>query len=81
MLFRSTHTCYMGEYGGGLRREGTFMEFVKSKLDEINAVHSLGAVPITDFTRTTDYIACYDSVVAFEKRKQGARQAFVTRSM
>ncbi len=80
-IVEDTHTCYMGEYGGGLRRDGSFMEFVKGKLDEINAVHTLGAVPVSTFTRSTDSVTCYDSVVAFERRPQGCRQAFVTKGM
>ncbi len=43
------HTALWDEYGGGLRREGSFMEFVKHKLDEINAVYTKGALRVTDF--------------------------------
>lgn len=80
-MVEDTHTCYRDKFGGGLKRSGSFMEFVKDKLDEINAVHTQGAVPISEFTRSTDFIACYDSVVAFERRRQGARQAPVTQGM
>lgn len=80
-IVEDTHTCYWKEYGGGVGREGSFMEFVKHKLDEINAVHTRGALPVSDFTRSTDCIACYDSVVVFERRPQGKRQAPVTEPM
>lgn len=80
-IVEDTHTCYWDEYGGGLGREGSFMEFVKQKLDEINATHTKEALPVTEFTRSTDYIACYDSVVAFERRRQGRRQAPITQCM
>ena len=80
-IVEDTHTCYWGEYGGGLRHEGSFMEFAKHKLDEINAVHTREALPTTEFTRSTDCIACYDSVVVFERRRQGSRQAPVTLPM
>ncbi len=80
-LVEDTHTCYWKEYGGGLEREGSFMEFVKHKLDEINAVHTKGALPVSEFTRSTACVACYDSVVVFERRRQGARQAPVTQGM
>lgn len=80
-LVEDTHTCYWKEYGGGLRREGSFMEFVKEKLDEINAVHTRGELPVSDFTRQTDSIVCYDSIVVFERRPQGKRQAPITASM
>ncbi|MFV8816342.1 CmcI family methyltransferase [Haliea sp. E17] len=80
-LVEDTHTCYWEVFGGGLRREGTFMEFTKHKLDELNAVHTREALPVTEFTRSTDYIACYDSVVVFERRPQGRRRALVTHGM
>ena len=57
------------------------MEFAKQKFDEINAVHSRGAVPVTCFTRSTACVACYDSVVVFERRPQGQRQAPITQAM
>ena len=57
------------------------MEFTKTKLDELNAVHTRGAVPVSLFTRSTQAIAIYDSVVVFERRPQGLRQAHVTRPM
>lgn len=80
-IVEDTHTCYWNNYGGGVKRAGSFMEFAKDKLDEINAVHTQGVLPVTDFTRSTNYIAFYDSVVVFERRKQGKRQHPITGSM
>lgn len=80
-LVEDTHTCYWPKYGGGLRQPGSFMEFVKGKLDDLNAVHTQGALPVSPFTRSTDFIACYDSVVVFERRPQGNRQAPITGPM
>jgi cephalosporin hydroxylase len=80
-VVEDTHTCYWPEFGGGLRRDGSFMEFAKGKLDELNAVHTREALAVSEFTRSTDFIACYDSVVAFERRRQGARQAPITQGM
>lgn len=80
-MVEDTHTSYWDEYGGGLRRSGTFIEFVKEKLDEINALHTKGALPVSEFTRSTGCIACYDSMIVFEKRRQGTRQAISTRGM
>ena len=76
-----THTCYWPEYEGGLGVSGSFMEFTKGKLDEINAVHSRGSVAVSEFTRSTDSITTYDSVVVFERRPQGNRQAPITGPM
>ena len=80
-IVEDTHTCYWDEYEGGLKRDGSFMEFVKDRLDEINAVHTRDALPVTTFTQSTDAICIYDSVVVFERRPQGARQAPQTRPM
>lgn len=57
------------------------MEFVKDRLDDINALHGKGAFPVTEFTRSTHSISVYDSVVVFEKRPQGVRQAIVTEAI
>jgi len=80
-MVEDTHTCYWPEYEGGLKQPGSFMEFVKDRLDDINAAHSRDALPVSSFTRTTDAICCYDSIVVFERRPQGARQAPMTKAM
>jgi hypothetical protein len=80
-MVEDTHTCYWPEFQGGVKQSGSFMEFVKGKLDEINAVHTRGVIPISNFTKSSDYIACYDSVVVFERRPQGQRQAPITQPM
>lgn len=80
-LVEDTHTCYWGEYDGGLGREGSFMEFAKQKLDQLNAVHTREILPVTEFTRSTDCVSFYDSMVIFEKRRQGQRQAPITQGM
>ena len=80
-LVEDTHTCYWEEYGGGVERPNTFIEFAKSKIDELNAVHSRNTVLATNLTKSTDSICFYDSVIVFEKRNQGYRQAPVTRPM
>ena len=80
-MVEDTHTCYWERYEGGLRADNSFIEFAKSKIDEINAVHTRGKVPISLFTQGTDSVVFYDSVVVFEKRKQGTRQAPITAPM
>jgi len=80
-IVEDTHTSYWNEYGGGLGHKGSFMEFVKQKLDEINAVHTKGAIQVSEFTRSTDCIVCYDSVVVFERRPQGKRQPVISQGM
>lgn len=77
-MVEDTHTCYWDEYGGGVKRPGSFIEFAKDKIDHLNAFHARKAIPVTNFTKTTQCIAVYDSIVVFEKRPQGARQAPIT---
>lgn len=80
-MVEDTHTCYWEEFDGGLKREGSFLEFVKDRLDDINAVHTKGALPVSNFTRSCQSVSVYDSIVAFEKRPQGKRQAPITNAL
>ena len=80
-MVEDTHTSYWPEFGGGLRKEGTFIEFAKQKIDEINAQHVRNDLKVSAMTRTTDSISFYDSVVVFERRPQGERKAVITSAM
>ena len=80
-LVEDLHTCYWDEYGGGLKRPGTFVELTKELIDSLNAAHTRDAVPISNFTASTFSISVYDSIIAFERRPQGARQAPITLPM
>ncbi len=61
------HTAYWDEFGGGLRREGSFIELCKGLLDALNADWSRGALPPTPFTRSTQSMHFYDSIAVFER--------------
>ncbi len=52
-LVEDMHTSYWPKFGGGLRREGTFIEFAKTKIDELNAQHVREDYEVTNITRTT----------------------------
>ena len=70
-LTEDTHTSYRAGYGGGFRRRGTFMQFAKNKVDQLNAWHSKTEdLQVDEFTRTTDSIHFYDSIVVFERGKR-----------
>jgi cyclopropane fatty-acyl-phospholipid synthase-like methyltransferase len=66
-LVEDLHTAYWDEFEGGLRRPATFVEVCKNLIDELNADHSRGALPPTDFTKSTVGMHFYDSVVVFER--------------
>lgn len=80
-IVEDTHTCYWPEFQGGYKAAGSFVELAKNKIDELNAVHARGAVAPSRFTRSTDSITCYDSVVVFERRAQGKRQSMKSHGM
>jgi SAM-dependent methyltransferase len=66
-LVEDLHTAYWDEFEGGLRKPSTFIEWSKNLIDELNADHTRGALPPTEFTKTTLAMHFYDSVVVFER--------------
>jgi SAM-dependent methyltransferase len=77
-MVEDLHTAYWNEYEGGLRNPNTFIELCKNLIDELNADHSRGALPPTEFTRTTAGIHFYDSMAVFERGAYTKRFAFET---
>jgi hypothetical protein len=63
------HTSYWHEYGGGVRRSGTFVEFAKDLIDELHAWHSRdwNTLPVSERTRSIRSIHFYDSLAVLEK--------------
>lgn len=66
-MVEDLHTAYWDEFEGGLRREGSFIEQAKGLIDELNADHPRGAVPVSEFSKTTMSMHFYDSIIAFER--------------
>jgi hypothetical protein len=67
-IVEDVHTSYMDRFGGGLRREGTFIEACKDLIDQLGAeTAGPGGAKVTEFTRTTLSMSFYDSVVVFER--------------
>jgi SAM-dependent methyltransferase len=61
------HTNYWPEYGGGYKKDSTFIEMAKNLIDELNAYHTRGAVEVNEFTNSTYSMNFYDSMIIFEK--------------
>ncbi len=80
-LVEDVHTCYWDEYGGAPKKEGTFIETCKALVDDLNALHTRGGIAVSEFTRSTQSISFYDSIVVLERRPQGARQTCITAGM
>ena len=68
-LAEDLHTSYWQEFGGGLRKQGTFIEMCKEMIDQLHAWHSRDteSLVVNEFTRTTPSIHFYDSIVVFER--------------
>lgn len=68
-LIEDLHTSYWKGYDGGYRRAGTFIEYSKNFIDELNAWHSKDSesFEVTEFTKTTHSMHVYDSIIVFEK--------------
>jgi hypothetical protein len=66
-LVEDLDTAYFKRFGGGLRAEGSFIEFCKGLIDEMHAEYTLRAIEPTDFTRSVFSINFFDQVVVFEK--------------
>jgi hypothetical protein len=69
-LVEDLHTSYWSQWGGGVRRRGTFIEYSKDFIDRIHAWHSRDPrrLPVSDFTRSVHSLHYYDSVLVIEKR-------------
>lgn len=67
------HTSYMDYFGGGLRRDGTFVELAKTLVDRLNAAHIQDGTTGPDaFTTGTDSLHFYDSMLVIERRPREA---------
>ena len=80
-MIEDLHTCYKARYNGGLKAPGSFIEFVKEKIDELHFNYTGTRYHPTAFTVGTASINVYDSITVFERSPQGQRQAVVTRAM
>ncbi len=69
-LIEDCHTSYWTDFDGGFREPGSFVEFSKRLVDQLNAWHSRDPHTFgpSQFSWTTASIHFYDSIVVFEKR-------------
>ena len=70
-LCEDLHTSYWLDFGGGYKRSGTFIEYSKNFIDQLNAYHSEQAsLQASPFTKSVDSIHYYDSILVIEKKKR-----------
>src|SRR5688572_33262558 len=70
-LCEDLHTSYIPAFGGGYRREGTFIEYAKGLIDRLHAWYEDAGLQVDDLTRSTFSLSFYDSVLVAEKRPIG----------
>ncbi|MFZ9589370.1 MAG: hypothetical protein ACO28V_06525 [Chitinophagaceae bacterium] len=66
-FIEDTHAAYWQSHGGGLNVPESINNISKNLVDELNADHTNGQIPPTDFTRSTTSITFYDSIIIFQK--------------
>jgi len=79
-LCEDIHTSLMPEFGGGHRREETFLEYGKALVDRLYGWYSRDHSVLTadEFTRATYALHFYDSVLVIEKSPKAPPQASLT---
>ena len=72
-MVEDLHTAYWPAWGGGLRKPGTFIERMKTLIDELhadnphNASQSDQPLVASDISKITRSVHFYDSIVVLEK--------------
>jgi hypothetical protein len=69
-LCEDVHTSFWARWGGGYRREGTFLGYSKALIDRLHAWYSEDSIRlcVDSFTKSTFALHFYDSVLVIEKR-------------
>jgi hypothetical protein len=67
-LCEDVHTSYWEEYGGGYKRPGSFIEYIKNYIDKLYTYYSRESGLQSDkYSQTMDSLHFYDSIVIIEK--------------
>jgi len=69
-LCEDLHTSYWSDWGGGHRKAGTFIEYSKNFIDQLNAWHSQQPrrLKVNELTQSVHSLHYYDSILVMEKR-------------
>lgn len=70
LVVEDTHTSYWPEYGGGQGQPGSFVEWVKSRVDDLHAYHAPGISTESPWARGLGGVHVYDSVVVLDKAER-----------
>ena len=68
-VIEDVHTSYWLDFGGGLKRKGTFIEYSKNLIDYLNSQHSEQSDFRSNYYSNNIFsITFYDSIVVIEKK-------------
>ncbi len=66
-----TGTSYWQDWGGGYKKEGSFVEYTKNLIDQLNAKYSQHKrLQVNDFTLYTNSVHYYQNIVVIERNKE-----------
>lgn len=71
------HTAYWTRWGGGLRRPGTGIEFLKDRIDDMHAHYVTEGRNSASAMGAIESIQFFDSIAVVHKRRQGPRKHFM----
>ncbi|WP_395059339.1 hypothetical protein [Polaromonas sp.] len=72
-IVEDTHTSYLPDFEGGIRKPDTFIEYGKHVLDQVNAPFFADPNSRAEWLAEHLYsVSFYDSMVVFEKRPKAA---------
>jgi len=77
-LVEDLHTAYWPDFGGGLRRPGSFIELCKDLIDELNAEATGGELAPTPFTGQTISMHFYNAIAVFERGRYVDTRSVIT---
>ncbi len=69
-IVEDVHTAYWRQYEGGYRKPGTFIEYCKGMVDDVNGWYHSRQPSVPAASGHIASITFFDSIVAIEKRRQ-----------
>lgn len=76
-LCEDLQTSYYVEFGGGLERNGTFIEFSKKLIDHLNAFHYKDENKLSVYSRSIASLHFYESILIIKKNLNKAKPLLV----
>ncbi len=69
-LVEDCHTSYWADYGGGLGKPESFIEWAKKRIDDMHSRYDAGIDQNSVWATHVDGMHVYDSVIVFDKKRR-----------